>query len=223
LLERDGVRLAYREYGGAGAPVVLLHGLAGDSDEWAETAERLRERHRVVALDARGHGRSERLPADVSRAAHVADVAFVIEQLGLAPVALIGQSLGGNTAMLVAAERPDLVASLVLAEAGPAEDPAAPAAVEEALRRRQDPPFDVELMVRTLAEPVGRSYWEEWERIECPTLIVRGGDGTMSAAEAEAMVERRPETRLVEIPGAGHDLHLDRPAEWARTVADFLG
>jgi pimeloyl-ACP methyl ester carboxylesterase len=223
MLERDGVRLAYREYGGVGQAVVLLHGLAGNADEWAETAEWLRERHRVVALDARGHGRSERLPGDVSRAAHVDDVAYVIEQLELAPVALIGQSLGGLTALLVAAERPDLVAALVLAEADPAEDPEAPAAVEQALRRWQDPPFDVDLLVRTLREAVGRSYWEEWERIECPTMIVRGSEGTMPRNEADAMVARLPQARLVEIPGAGHDLHLDRPAEWGRLVADFLG
>ena len=162
------------------------------------------------------------MPADVSRAAHVADVVFVVERLELAPVALIGQSLGGNTAMLVAAERPDLVAALVLAEAGPAEDRGAPAAVEEALRRWQDPPFDVDLQMRTLREAVGRSYWDEWERIECPALIVRASNGTLSSEEAAQMVERRPGAKLVEIADAGHDVHLDRPAEWRRALTEFL-
>ena len=217
------MRLAYRDHGGEGDAALLLHGLAGDSEEWAGTAEWLKERRRVVVFDARGHGQSERMPADVSRAAHVADAVFVIEQLELAPVALIGQSLGGNTAMLAAAERPDLVAALVLAEAGPAEDPVAPAAVEEALLRWQDPPFDVDLLVRTLREAVGRSYWGEWERIECPSLIVRASDGTLGADEAAQMVERRPGTKLVEIADAGHDVHLDRPAEWRGVVTAFLG
>jgi pimeloyl-ACP methyl ester carboxylesterase len=217
-----GVRLAYREYGGAGPGVVLLHGLAGDAEEWAETAGWLRERNRVVALEARGHGDSEPLPADVSRAAHVADVATAIEHLGLAPVALIGQSLGGHTAMLVAAQRPDLVRALVVAEAGPAEDEEAPADVEDALRRWQDPPFDVDVLLRTLREAVARSYWEAWERIECPVLVVRGAQGTMPRDEADAMVERLPQATLVEIPDAGHDLHLGHPAEWRRVVTDFL-
>jgi pimeloyl-ACP methyl ester carboxylesterase len=56
----------------------------------------------------------------VTRAAHVDDVVFLIEELAAPPVILIGQSLGGHTALLVAARRPDLVRTLVLADAGPA-------------------------------------------------------------------------------------------------------
>src|SRR4051794_3419557 len=119
VFERAGVRLAGLDFGGEGPPVLLLHGLAGYAGEWAETAGWLTERCRVVALDARGHGRSERFPADVSRAAHVADAAFAIERLALAPVVAVGQSLGGQTALLLAAERPDLVRGLVVADASP--------------------------------------------------------------------------------------------------------
>lgn len=119
-LERDGVRLAGLDFGGDGPPVLLLHGLAGYAGEWAETAGWLTGRSRVVALDARGHGGSERFPADVSRAAHVADAAFAVERLRLGPVVVVGQSLGGLAALLLAAGRPDLVRGLVLADAGPA-------------------------------------------------------------------------------------------------------
>ena len=121
FLPRDGVRLACRDFGGDGPPVLLLHGLAGHAGEWAETATWLTERCRVLALDARGHGQSERHPPDVSPEANVADVVFVIERLRLAPVVLVGQSLGGRSALLVAARRPDLVRGLVLADASPAE------------------------------------------------------------------------------------------------------
>jgi pimeloyl-ACP methyl ester carboxylesterase len=129
-LERDGVRLAVRDYGGEGSAVLLLHGLAGHAGEWEQTASWLTPRHRVLALEGRGHGRSERRPDDVSRAAHVADVAHAIEQLGIGPVALVGQSFGGLAALLVAAERPQLVRALVLAEASPLapDDPAGVAA-----------------------------------------------------------------------------------------------
>jgi pimeloyl-ACP methyl ester carboxylesterase len=68
-LERDGVRLAGIDFGGDGEPVLLLHGLAGYAGEWAQTAGWLTGRARVVALDARGHGNSERFPADVGRGA----------------------------------------------------------------------------------------------------------------------------------------------------------
>ena len=59
--------------------------------------------------------------ADVSREAFVADAVAAIEELALAPAVLIGQSLGGHTAFLVAAARPDLVRGLVIAEASPVE------------------------------------------------------------------------------------------------------
>lgn len=109
------------------APVVLLHGLAGHAGEWDATAAHLSPRHRVVVVDQRGHGASERHPADVSRAAYVADVRAVCEQLGLHRPVLVGQSLGGHTAMLTAAAHPDLVRGLVLVEAGAATaDPDTP-------------------------------------------------------------------------------------------------
>ena len=108
------------DFGGEGAAVLLLHGLAGTAAEWEDTATWLTESHRVVALDQRGHGRSERRPGDMSRAAFVADAVAAIEQLGLPPALLIGQSLGGNAAFLAAAERPDLVRGLIVAEASPA-------------------------------------------------------------------------------------------------------
>ena len=117
LVERDGVRLVCRDWGGDGPAVLLLHGLAGHAGEWDALAEPLRASHRVVAVDQRGHGASDRLPADVSRDAYVADVVAVVERLGLAPVVLVGQSLGGHTAILTAARHPEAVRALVAVEA----------------------------------------------------------------------------------------------------------
>jgi pimeloyl-ACP methyl ester carboxylesterase len=236
--------------------------LAGHAGEWAETAGWLTERCRVVALDARGHGRSERHPPDLSPAAHVADAAFAIERLALGAVVLVGQSLGGRTALLLAAARPDLVRGLVVADASPHGGDAAEvveadlAELDKALRRwplpfasrdaavtffggpslsaeawadglerRADgwwPRFDIEVMVRTLREAASRSHWEDWERISCPTLVVRAGNGPIPPGDGQAMAARGQRARLVELPGAQHDLHLDRPAEWRRVVTEFL-
>ncbi|WP_210386720.1 alpha/beta fold hydrolase [Micrococcus sp. HMSC067E09] len=123
MIERDGVSLRVLDTGvpaGAG-PVpclLLLHGLGGCALEWTGVAGRLAEDARVVAFDARGHGGSTRRPEDLSRAAHVADVAAVVEDLALGPVVLVGQSCGGHTALMAAATRPDLVTRLVLVEGG---------------------------------------------------------------------------------------------------------
>ncbi|MGW4700719.1 alpha/beta fold hydrolase [Streptomyces sp. NPDC004285] len=119
-LVHDGVRLSCRDWGGSGPDTLLLHGLAGHSGEWDALAPLLRDAgHRVVALDQRGHGASERHPEDVSRAAYVADVVALVAELGLVRPLLIGQSLGGHTALLTAAAHPALPRALVLVEAGP--------------------------------------------------------------------------------------------------------
>ncbi|WP_405979880.1 alpha/beta fold hydrolase [Streptomyces sp. NBC_00158] len=127
VVVREGVRISCRDWegdgdgnaDGDGTPVVLLHGLAGHAGEWDAVARELSPRHRVVAVDQRGHGCSERRPADVSRAAYVADAVAVCEQLGLRRPVLVGQSLGGHTALLAAAAHPGAFRALVLVEAGP--------------------------------------------------------------------------------------------------------
>jgi pimeloyl-ACP methyl ester carboxylesterase len=113
----SGVQINYFDTGGSGPPVVILHGLAGSATEFFETARALPE-YRTLLVDLRGHGRSTRRPGDLSREAFVADVVQVIEHAVGGPAALIGQSMGGHTAMMVAANRPDLVSRLVLLESG---------------------------------------------------------------------------------------------------------
>ena len=115
-------RLEALDFGGEGPGVLLLHGLAGTALEWEETAAWLRESHRVVGLDQRGHGRSERRPEDVTPPAFVGDALAAVESLGLAPAILVGQSLGGLIAFLAASERPELVSALVVVEATPTRE-----------------------------------------------------------------------------------------------------
>ncbi|MFE0252510.1 alpha/beta fold hydrolase [Streptomyces sp. NPDC059010] len=256
MVVRDGVRLVCRDWGGPGRPVVLLHGLAGHAGEWDEPARRLSPRYRVVAVDQRGHGAAERHPGDVSRAAYVADVTAVADQLALRRPVLVGQSLGGHTAMLTAAAHPGLVGALVLVEAGPGgPNPDAPediggwldswptpfptreaaaaflgggpvgAGWAAGLEEREDgwwPRFDRDVMVGSLAENARRSFWPEWARITCPTLVVLAQSGIIPAQEADRMLGQRPATRSMSIPGTGHDLHLERPEVLYNALSDFL-
>ncbi|MEU7008545.1 alpha/beta hydrolase [Streptomyces sp. NPDC046332] len=117
-----GVRLAAWEFTQeqartTGSGVLLLHGLMGRASHWAPTARWLAGRHRVVALDQRGHGLSDKPPAGpFTREAYVSDAAAAVEQLGLGPVTLVGHSMGALTAWQLAAERPDLVQALVICD-----------------------------------------------------------------------------------------------------------
>jgi pimeloyl-ACP methyl ester carboxylesterase len=116
-VSRPGAIIHYLDSGGSERPVLLLHGLAGHAGEWLATMRHLFPRCRTVALDQRGHGRSTRMPHDLSRDAFVDDVATVIGAAALEkPVVLIGQSMGAHTAFLTAARYPDLVSHLVMIE-----------------------------------------------------------------------------------------------------------
>ena len=130
-IERGDVRICVTDLGGNGAPVVLLHGLAGSSLELLPTADALSQQFRVILIDQRGHGRSTRRPADLSRAAFVSDTLAVIEQLvPNQKVRLVGQSMGAHTAFLTAAARPDLVERLVMLEGHPGGDRRPDAAIK---------------------------------------------------------------------------------------------
>ncbi|MER7051795.1 alpha/beta hydrolase [Streptomyces sp. NPDC000351] len=97
--------------------VLLLHGLMGRASHWAPTARWLSARHRAVALDQRGHGRSDKPPrAAYTREAYVRDVECALEQLGLGPAVLIGHAMGALTAWQLAAKRPDLVRGLIICD-----------------------------------------------------------------------------------------------------------
>ena len=111
----DGIRLAYVDFQGPGRPVLALHGAYGRGRSFGALAAHLGPRYRLIAVDQRGHGRSDH-PGDYSRAAFLADAEAVIDHLGLAPAVLIGHSLGGINAYQLAARRPDLVAAAVIAD-----------------------------------------------------------------------------------------------------------
>ncbi|BFO22454.1 hypothetical protein SHKM778_88420 [Streptomyces sp. KM77-8] len=127
----DGVRLAAWEFGdppkngaepaGSAAQhapgVLLLHGLMGRASHWASTARRLSARYRAIALDQRGHGRSDKpSQAAFTRGAYVDDAEAALEQLGLGPTVLVGHAMGALTAWQLAARRPDLVRGLIICD-----------------------------------------------------------------------------------------------------------
>ena len=122
----DGHRLRYVR-AGSGPAVVLVHGFASSLYTWKDVIPALAAGHDVVALDLPGFGQSDQ-PADLSFEDFPRAVLGLMDRLGIGKAALVGNSLGGATAVIVAAERPERVGALVLIDAagfnlGPAERP----------------------------------------------------------------------------------------------------
>lgn len=116
------VTLAATEYG-AGNPVAILHGLFGSARNWAGIAQRLGAHHRVIAFDLRNHGVSPWADT-MDYAAMAEDVRAAMAARGHERFALIGHSMGGKAAMVLALTNPDVVERLIVVDIAPARSPA---------------------------------------------------------------------------------------------------
>jgi len=113
-----GLRLHYRDWGGAGAPLLLLHGLASNARIWDLTAPLLSSGFRVLALDQRGHGLSDKPDDGYDFASVSGDLEAFVQALALERPALVGHSWGANVALQFAADHPDGVSALALVDGG---------------------------------------------------------------------------------------------------------
>ncbi len=98
-------------------PLLLLHGILGCAETWNWMVPRVVDRFRVLRLDFRGHGDSDRAPGRYAFPAYVTDAVAVCERLAGGPVVVVGHSLGGAVAAGLAQTRPDLVRGAVLEDA----------------------------------------------------------------------------------------------------------
>lgn len=242
----DGRRLSYLDFGGPGTPLLALHGHYNEASMFGPLAGALAPEWRIIALDQRGHGESDRA-GTYGRDDYVADVAAFHEHLGLGPVALLGHSLGGVNAYQYAARHPGRVDALVVEDIGAVVDSDweytlrlpthAPSReelvtalgtlapyVETSLRPREDGwglSFDIADTVAS-QKAVSSDHWADWEALTCPTLLVHGTHSDeVSGAHVREMVDRVPVARLVEIH-AGHCVHHDAKDRFAGTVREFL-
>lgn len=111
----NGVRLYY-EVEGSGRPVLLLHAVGVDLTCWGAQVQALAPRFRVLRVDLRGHGRSEAPPPPYTLQGFAADVHALLHQLQLAPAHVLGLSMGGMVAQVLALDYPKDVSALVLAD-----------------------------------------------------------------------------------------------------------
>ena len=117
----DGLTLHYRDWGGTGPPVILLHGGMLAAPTWDLVCLELGNAFRRIALDLRGHGLSG-WSEDYTVRASVSDVDALLRHLRLDGGHLVGMSFGGNVAAHVAAAHPGLARSLVMVDVGPGAD-----------------------------------------------------------------------------------------------------
>ncbi|MCM3611916.1 alpha/beta hydrolase [Planococcus sp. MERTA32b] len=113
FFENDGIRLFYEDTG-TGKPLVLLHGLTSNHQMFYREIGYLKDKFRIIALDSRGHGESDR-PADFTLDDHIADTLALLDHLKLDSVYILGISMGSYIAQGAAIKQPERVEKLILA------------------------------------------------------------------------------------------------------------
>jgi N-formylmaleamate deformylase len=116
VCEANGINIHYLRTGGHKPPVIPLHGLTGSGDCWIPLARALESDYDVVMPDARGHGKSTAPLQGYLYQDHASDVIGLIQALGLAAPVLLGHSMGGMTAAVVASQIGRAIRGVILAD-----------------------------------------------------------------------------------------------------------
>lgn len=251
------VDLHFTDSGGSGEAVVLAHAIGCDHRMWDDLRPRLAADYRVVAIDARGHGRSPAAPRPYSLADLADDVAAALDRVGIAHTHWVGLSLGGMIGQAFALRHPGRIDKMVLANTTSTYGPEGKALwqaraklVQEgglaAIRdmvtaryfsesfRKQHPKVVATVMERFMQTPVegylgccdaiaNLDFEGDLPRMRAKTLVIAGGaDEGTPPAMSEALAAKIPGARLAVIPGAAHLSAVEKPAEFAHLVRDFL-
>ncbi len=122
----DGLQLHYRDYPGPKSrpPVICIPGITRNARDFADLAEAIAPKRRVICVELRGRGESEYAsdPQSYNPMQYVADLQLLLARLGFRKYAVIGTSLGGILAMLLATSAPGSVVAAVINDIGPVID-----------------------------------------------------------------------------------------------------
>ncbi|MFQ6087940.1 MAG: alpha/beta fold hydrolase [Candidatus Methanofastidiosia archaeon] len=112
-LKVNGIQMSYEVFGD-GEPLVFIHGLGADREFWFFQVEEFSESFKVLTLDVRGHGESDKPNQSYSIGLFASDVATLLQKLNIEKANIVGLSMGGCIAQQLAIDHPEKVKSLVL-------------------------------------------------------------------------------------------------------------
>lgn len=245
-----GVRLNYVHGGPEHGPaVIMLHGYTDSSFSFSRVLPLMPAHLRVIAVDQRGHGNSDRPAGDYSIDAFASDLLTLMDALSIDRATVVGHSMGSFVARRAAEKAPDRVARLVLI--GTALSPRIPAveAMRYAIEDLTDPvdeEFIREFQHSTIHRPVPSPFFEQvvveskklpafvWRQaldgllgyqpqwpITCPTTILGGDRDAVFAPEDQMALFFATERSTVHLePGVGHSLHWEWPERFVSLAFD---
>ena len=222
----DGLKFHYRDWGGSGRSLVLLHGLASTCHIWDLVAPILAEDHAVIALDLRGHGESDKPNHGYDFASVSKDVLGVIGQRGEDAPVVIGHSWGGSVALELAVMAPESVKGMAWIDGGMIDTSARYPTVEDAKFEMAPPDFSG-VKVEGFLERVRTRYLDNGMAPEVADIVLANfevqEDQTIKARLTRAnhlrIIEALWEHRPVELYGKVQCPVLIMPARQQKTSA----
>jgi pimeloyl-ACP methyl ester carboxylesterase len=184
FLTGNDVTLHWVQWGKQGPPIICVHGITSNAFFFQALADNLARTHRIFAYDLRGRGDSDKPQEGYSTPIHAADLAALIDKIGLERPIVIGHSLGAMISLHFAAHYPDKLSKLVLLDAGtplpwktPAEQPGWLTAAIDRLGT-QVSSFETYIS-RLKAAPFLGPYWNEYFDIYYDHDVVHENDGSV--------------------------------------------
>jgi pimeloyl-ACP methyl ester carboxylesterase len=117
-VQGDGVQINLAIWEGSGKPILCIHGITANCRSWDELAEALAPEYRVMAMDLRGRGASDKPSQGYSLDYHLKDINCLLDDLGIDRAVIMGHSLGAFIGLAFAAEYPDRTDRLILVDGG---------------------------------------------------------------------------------------------------------
>jgi pimeloyl-ACP methyl ester carboxylesterase len=232
-LQTDSIRIHYLEWNqGGDSTIILLHGLYDNADTWSTVAALLARDYRVIALDRRGAGLTDKPDKGYDFQTLAGDVLSFINKLNLQRVCLVGHSAGAGVALTVAATEPEKIDSVVLVDGG------FWAKRTETSEAKPTPPCSakpVDCKRVSAIERGSMDYDSEslYARVSVPALLIMGIPPKLEAEqfarevqEAQSHVEKIANEKLqsgkmVVIRETSHWIQRDQPSELASVIKSF--
>lgn len=245
------MKIAWERHG-AGAPLLLIHGLGYARWGWEPVLEGLARSFDVILFDNRGIGESDAPPGPYTAAALAADALQVLDEAGVERSHVLGTSLGGMVAQELALSHPERVDRLVLACTTPGgpesfpmpeqtvtlmqsgatlrqfvENALAPEPDEEIvdriLRHREATAQPLEAWTAQAAAGAGFDALDRVAGIAAPTLILHGtADAVVDSRNTALLALRIPDARVELFPDGGHLFFWEQPERFVEVVTGFL-
>ncbi|HEX3408383.1 MAG TPA: alpha/beta fold hydrolase [Caulobacteraceae bacterium] len=246
-LNRNGVELYY-EVHGSGPPVLLTHGYSASAHMWEGQVKPFSETYKLITWDMRGHGRTD-YPDDLtaySEAETVADMAAILDAVGVRKAVIGGLSLGGYMSLAFHLAHPERTEALLIIDTGPGyksdeprqgwnatairraesfEKNGLPPAGSGGAETRAAPHRDATGLARAargmLTQHDARVI-SSLPEIQVPSLVLVGANDQPFLAASDYMAAKIPGAKKVVLPDAGHAANIDQPAAFNAAVLGFL-